>query len=137
MDRRSLLHAAGAAALIGAVGPRRAHAQDLPKKTITIVVGFAPGGAADSAARLIAKRLQDNLGQAVVIDNRAGAGGNIAHQLVANGPTDGSMILLGSIGPLTIAPHLMNVGYDPQVDLAPLTMAVIFPNVLVVHTASA
>jgi tripartite-type tricarboxylate transporter receptor subunit TctC len=134
MDRRSLLHAAGAAALIGVMGPQRAQAQELPKKTITIVVGFAPGGAADSAARLIAKQLQDNLGQAVVIDNRAGAGGNIAHQLVAKGPTDGSMILLGSIGPLTIAPHLMKVGYDPQVDLAPLTMAVIFPNVLVVHT---
>jgi tripartite-type tricarboxylate transporter receptor subunit TctC len=72
----------------------------------------------------------------VVVDNRAGAGGNIAHQIVANGPTDGSMILLGSIGPLTIAPHMMKVGYDPFKDLAPLSGGVHFPNVLVVNANS-
>lgn len=132
MDRREFVLAAGASAALAATG--RARAQDLPKKPITMVVGFAPGGAADSAARLIAKKLQENIGTTVVIDNRAGAGGNIAHQLVANGPVDGSMILLGSIGPLAIAPHMMKVGYDPQKDLAPLTGGVNFPNILVVHT---
>jgi hypothetical protein len=55
------------------------------------------------------------------------AGGNIAHQLVAQGPADGSVILLGSVGPLAIAPHLTKVGYDPQKDLAPLTMGMNFP----------
>jgi tripartite-type tricarboxylate transporter receptor subunit TctC len=112
-------------------------AQDFPpKKTVTLVVGFAPGGAADAAARLIAKKLGDNIGQTVVVDNKAGAGGNIAHQLVANGPADGSMLLLGSIGPLTIAPHMMKVGYDPFKDLAPLSGGVHFPNVLVVNANS-
>ena len=112
----------------------RSHAQDFPpKKPVTLVVGFAAGGAADAAARLIAKKLGENIGQAVVVDNRGGAGGNIAHQQVANGPADGSMLLFGSIGPLTIAPHVMKVSYDPFKDLAPVSGGVNFPNVLVVH----
>ena len=122
-----------AGALLGVAGAQTSLAQEFPKKPITMVVGFAAGGATDSAARIIAKKLQDNLGQPVVVENRAGAGGNIAHQQVASAPPDGSVILLGSIGPLTIAPHLMKVGYDAQKDLAPLTMGVLFPNVLVVH----
>lgn len=103
-----------------------------PKKTVTMVVGFAAGGSADTAARVIAKKLGENIGQAVVVDNKPGAGGNIAHAAVANGPLDGSMILLGSIGPLTIAPHMMKISYDPVKDLAPLTMGLMFPNILVV-----
>ena len=80
------------------------HAQEFPpKKTITMVVGFAAGGAADTAARIIAKKLGENIGASVVIDNRGGAGGNIAHQFAANGPTDGSTILFGSVGPLTLS----------------------------------
>ncbi len=111
-----------------------AAAQDFPAgKTITMVVGFSAGGATDTAARIIAKKLSDNLGQSVVVDNRPGAGGNIAHQLVAIAKPDGATILLGSIGPLSIAPHLMKLPYDPVRDLAPLTMGVNFPNVLVVH----
>ena len=127
MQRRHLIAASAASLLM----PLAARAQDLPKK-ITIVVGFAAGGAADHAARVVAKRLGENLGATVVIDNKAGAGGNIAHQQVAQGPTDGSVILLGSVGPLAIAPHMMKLGFDPQKDLAPLTMGMNFPNVLVV-----
>ena len=104
-----------------------------PKKTITIVVGFAAGGAADTAARIIAKKLGENIGASVVIDNKGGAGGNIAHAFVATGPTDGSTILFGSVGPLTISPHLYKLPYDPVKDLSPITMGVNFPNVLVVH----
>ena len=97
----------GLAALAGA---GTAAAQDFPpKKAVTMMVGFAPGGAADAAARLIAKKLGENIGQTVVVDNKAGAGGNIAHQLTANGPADGSLLLFGSIGPLTIAPHMMKL----------------------------
>ena len=107
-----------------------------PKKTITLVVGFAAGGAADTSARIIAKKLGENIGANVVVDNRGGAGGNIAHQYVANGPTDGSTILYGSVGPLTIAPHMMKLPYDPFKDLAPITMAVNFPNVLVVNSGT-
>ncbi|HEX2011574.1 MAG TPA: tripartite tricarboxylate transporter substrate binding protein [Roseateles sp.] len=128
MQRRSMLAAALALWL-----PQLAPAQELPKKPLTLVVGFAAGGATDAAARIIAKKLQENLGQSVVVENRAGAGGNIAHQAVAAATPDGSTILLGSIGPLTIAPHMMKVGYEPFKDLAPLTMGVMFPNVLVVH----
>lgn len=95
-----------------------------------------PQGAADTGARIIAKKLGENIGATVVIDNRAGAGGNIAHQFAAQGPTDGSTILLGSVGPLTIAQHMMRLPYDPVKDLAPITMGMNFPNVLVVgaHT---
>ena len=109
------------------------YAQEFPpKKTIPMVVGCAAGGASDNAARIIAKKLSENLGQSVIVDNKPGAGGNIAHAFTANAPTDGSVILLGSIGPLSIAPHLMKLPYDPQKDLAPLTMGMNFPNVLVV-----
>ena len=109
-------------------------AQDFPpKKPVSLVVGFAAGGASDTAARLIAKKLGENIGQTVVVDNKPGAGGNIAHQLVANSAGDGTTLLFGSVGPLTIAPHLMKLPYDPVRDLAPITMGVNFPNVLVVH----
>ncbi|MCZ2495701.1 tripartite tricarboxylate transporter substrate binding protein [Xylophilus sp. Kf1] len=121
------------AGLLGVWGLSAA-AQDFPpKKTVTLVVGFAAGGAADAAARLIAKKLSENIGQQVVVDNKGGAGGNIAHQLVATAPADGSVLLFGSIGPLTIAPHLMKLPYDPFRDLAAVSGGVNFPNVLVVH----
>lgn len=69
----------------------------------------------------------------MVVENKGGAGGNIAHGQVANAATDGSVLLFGSVGPLTIAPHLMKLNYDPFKDLAPLSGGVNFPNVLVVH----
>lgn len=135
MSKRNFLRTCAALALglstLGVV------AQEFPpKKTITLVVGFAAGGAADTGARIIAKKLAENIGASVVIDNRAGAGGNIAHQFAATGPADGSVILLGSVGPLAIAPHLMKLPYDPVKDLAPITMGVNFPNVLVVHAGT-
>ena len=129
LPRRLVLLAAASAALAAS-----AQAQDFPPaKPVTLVVGFAAGGAADAAARLIAKKLAENIGQSVVVENKGGAGGNIAHQQVAAGAVDGSLLLFGSIGPLTIAPHLMKVGYDPFKDLAAVSGGVNFPNVLVVH----
>ena len=131
-DLKKLIHFAA----VGLLLPSALMAQEFPpKKTVTMVVGFAAGGSADTAARVIAKKLGENIGQAVVVDNKPGAGGNIAHAAVANGPIDGSVILLGSIGPLTIAPHMMKVSYDPFKDLAPLTMGLMFPNILVVPTS--
>ncbi len=130
------LFIAAAAAALAAAAPFAATAQDFPpKKPVTLVVGFAPGGAADAAARLIAKKLAENIGQSVVVDNKGGAGGNIAHQFVAAAPADGSVLLFGSVGPLTIAPHIMKLPYDPFKDLAPVSGGVNFPNVLVVHKA--
>ncbi len=134
MKKRTLLMSALALATAAATLSGAAHAQDFPpKKPVTLVVGFAAGGAADAAARLIAKKLGENIGQSVMVDNKGGAGGNIAHQFVANAPADGSVLLLGSVGPLTIAPHLMKVNYDPFKDLAAVSGGVNFPNVLVVH----
>ncbi|NYT36038.1 tripartite tricarboxylate transporter substrate binding protein [Allopusillimonas soli] len=116
-------------------GPARA-VQDLPDKPITLIVGFVAGGAADTSARVVAEKLAENTGRSIAVVNKPGAGGNIAHQYVANGPDDGSMLLLGSVGPLTVAPHLMDVPYDPFKDLAPISGGVNFPNVLVVHKAA-
>src|SRR5437588_793795 len=136
MNKRNFLHATALAASLLALAAS-AQAQDFPpKKPVSLVVGFAAGGAADAAARIIAKKLGENIGQSVVVENKPGAGGNLAHTQVANGPSDGSVLLFGSIGPLGIAPHFMKIGYDPLKDLAPITMGVNFPNVLVVPAAT-
>jgi tripartite-type tricarboxylate transporter receptor subunit TctC len=133
MHKRSFLRTT-ALTLSGLLLGGLVQAQDFPpSKPVTLVVGFAAGGAADSAARLIAKKLGENIGQSVIVENKGGAGGNIAHQYVAKAAPDGSVLLFGSVGPLTIAPHLMKLAYDPFVDLAPISGGVNFPNVLVVH----
>ncbi|WP_407713540.1 Bug family tripartite tricarboxylate transporter substrate binding protein [Comamonas testosteroni] len=133
MQRRPLVLAAALAACLPLAG---AYAQEFPpKRPVTMVVGFAAGGSADIAARIIAKKLGENIGQSVVVDNKPGAGGNLAHAQVAHGATDGSVLLFGSIGPLSISPHFMKVSYDPLKDLAPITMGVTFPNVLVVPSS--
>ncbi|MDA8522710.1 Bug family tripartite tricarboxylate transporter substrate binding protein [Acidovorax sp. NCPPB 4044] len=136
MQRRPLIVAAAVLASLS-LASTAAQAQDFPpKKPVTMVVGFAAGGSADIAARIIAKKLGENIGQSVVVDNKPGAGGNLAHAQVANGPADGSVLLFGSIGPLSISPHFMKVSYDPLKDLAPVTMGVSFPNVLVVPAST-
>jgi len=123
------------AAIFAALYAAGAAAQDaFPSRPITMLVGFAPGGGTDTAARIVAKAASENLGQAVVVDNRAGAGRNIANDLVAKAAPDGHTILLSSVGPLAVAPHMIaNLPYDPLKDLVPVTMAVTFANVLVVH----
>ena len=137
MNKRHFLRATAVAACLLSLGSAAQAAPDwLPNKPVTLVVGFAAGGAADAAARMIAKKLGENIGQTVVVDNKGGAGGNIAHQFVANAAPDGSVLLFGSVGPLTIAPHLMKLTYDPFKDLAAISGGVNFPNVLVVHKAA-
>ena len=111
-----------------------AFAQGYPSRPIGMVIGFAPGGGTDTAARIIAKYLAEEMGQAGVVENKPGAGGNIATDYVAKSAPDGYTILLASVGSLTVAPHIVTrLPYDPRRDLAPITMAVVFPNVLVVH----
>jgi tripartite-type tricarboxylate transporter receptor subunit TctC len=105
-----------------------------PTRPVTMVVGFAPGGGTDTVARIIAKNLSESLGQQVVVENRSGAGGNIATDYVAHAEPDGYTILLGNVGSLAVAPHMIaSLGYDPLRDFAPITMAVVFANVLVVQ----
>ena len=109
-------------------------AQAYPSRAVTTVVGFAPGGGTDTVSRIIAKTLGEQLGQQVLTENKAGAGGNIATDLVAKAAPDGYTILLGNVGSLSVAPHLVkDLPYDPQRDLAPITMAVVFPNLIVIH----
>ena len=108
--------------------------QPFPNRPVTLTVGFAPGGGTDTAARIVAKKLTENLGISVVVDNKSGAGGNIAAQHIAAAPPDGYTIHLASVGPLTVAPHMAkSLAYDPKRDMAPITMGVMFPNVFVVH----
>jgi tripartite-type tricarboxylate transporter receptor subunit TctC len=105
-----------------------------PSRPITLTVGFAPGGGTDTAARIVARKLTENIGQTVVVENRAGAGGNIAAQHIATAAPDGYTISLSSVGPLSVAPAMVrNLNYDPKRDIAPITMGVVFPNVFVVH----
>lgn len=109
-----------------------------PNRPVTMLVGFAPGGGTDITARIIARHLSEGLGQQVVVENRPGAGGNIATELVAKAAPDGYVIGLTSVGPLAVAPHMLSkLPYDPRVDLAPIGLAVTLPNVLVVHPSLA
>ena len=114
-----------------------APAQAWPDKTITLVVPFPPGGSTDTLARSIGQKMQDKLGQAVIVDNKAGATGTIGAALVKRAAPDGYTVLVSSLGPFVIAPHLLkNVPYDAGKDFDLLTVAVQAPNVLVVPAAS-
>jgi tripartite-type tricarboxylate transporter receptor subunit TctC len=130
-----MLHATVALLAVAVLAvPTALRAQPFPSRPVTLTVGFAPGGGTDTAARLVAKKLSENLGQPVLVDNKAGAGGNIAAQHIAGAPPDGYTIHLTSVGPMTVAPHMVKgLPYDPKRDIAPITMGVMFPNVFVVH----
>ena len=109
-----------------------AAAQSYPSKPIRLLVGFAPGGAVDISARVIATRLGETIGQPVVVDNRPGASGTIAAESTAKAPPDGHTLLVANV---TVAmPSLFaKLGYDIRRDLAPVSLIAIGPSVLVVH----
>ncbi len=110
------------------------HAQDAAAKTVRFVVPYPPGGPTDLMARILQPALQARLGATVVIENRAGAGGNIGTDFVAKSPPDGTTILLASPGPMAVNPSLFkNMSYDPLKDLAPVIQISKFPLVLVVN----
>ncbi|MSP76857.1 MAG: tripartite tricarboxylate transporter substrate binding protein [Rhodospirillaceae bacterium] len=123
--------------LAACLGVATAHAQDVyPSKTITIVVGFPPGGNTDIVARIVAERMEAILGQRIVIDNRAGAGSTIAAGYVARATPDGYTILTGSPSTNAIAPNLYtNLPYDSLKALVPVSLLVNGPAVLVVNPA--
>src|SRR5262245_10264712 len=98
-----------------------ASAQSFPTKPVRMVIGFAPGGPADIAGRIIGPRLSEALGQQVIVENRGGAGGTIGMDVVVKAPPDGYTIGLGSSGNLVMAPHLYPKTYSVQKDLAPIS----------------
>ncbi|MGM9484338.1 Bug family tripartite tricarboxylate transporter substrate binding protein [Roseateles sp. NT4] len=114
-----------------------AWAQAWPAKPVTLLVPFPPGGSSDAIARMLGAKLQEKPGGNFVVDNRAGAGGTIGTAAVKRAAPDGYTILVTSLGPLVIGPHLLkNIGYDPTKDLDYISVAVQAPNVLVVPAAS-
>jgi tripartite-type tricarboxylate transporter receptor subunit TctC len=140
MNLNKLIQAGLVVASLGASA--FAHAQTTapaayPSKPIRLLVGFAPGGGTDSAARTIAVKLSELVGQTVVVDNRPGAGGNIAADAVANAAPDGYTIGLANIGSLAVNPHMPDgTPYKTLRDFAMITNGVTFGNILVVRTDS-
>jgi tripartite-type tricarboxylate transporter receptor subunit TctC len=109
-------------------------AQTYPVKPIRLIVPNAPGGGTDTVARLIAEKLSPALGQQIVVDNRGGAGGRIAAEMVARAPKDGYMLLLGSAATLITGPALVaERQYDPVRDFAPISLAGTTAYMLVTH----
>lgn len=134
MKRRHLTSVLATLALSFASAPF-AHAADaFPTKPIRIIVGFSPGGSNDIVARLIAPKLGEALGQPVVIDNRPGAGGNIAASAVLSSPPDGHTLLMCTTGTLSIQPHLLaSMPFDTEKDLVPVTQIANAPYLLLVN----
>jgi len=109
------------------------HAQTFPVKPIKIIVPFPAGGTVDFFARVISTKLSDALGQSVLVENRAGAGGNIAAEAVAKATPDGYTLLMGSEIIAINTSLYSKLGYDPVKDLAPITLVGTVPNILIVH----
>ncbi len=121
------------ALLLAAAGPSMA-GSDWPSRSVRIVVPFAPGGTTDIVARVLATELSSAFGQAFVVDNRAGAGGNIGATEVARSAPDGYTLLMGTPGTQAINAFLYGrLNYDPQKDFTPVSLVASVPNVLVVH----
>src|SRR3954464_15936636 len=131
-SRSGVVAGALLAALALAAAPARA--QDYPNRPITLIVPFPTGSSTTIVGRVIADKMSDVLGQAIVVDNRGGAGGTIGSRAVAKSAGDGYTILLGYTGTLAIGPSLYgNVGYDPRPDSEPIGRIGTAPNTLVVH----
>src|SRR5262245_42987038 len=135
LPRRNFLRlAAGAAALPFA--PHVARAQAWPTRVVRLLNGFPAGGGNDAAARIVAGRLSEIWGQQVIVENKAGAAGNIAFETVARAAPDGYTIMFGYAG-MAINPFLYaSLNYDPVADFAPVTLIGTYGNLLVVPNSS-
>jgi tripartite-type tricarboxylate transporter receptor subunit TctC len=129
INRRQMIAASAAFAAAG-VSAQGAW----PSKPIRIVVPYPPGGSSDIIARAISNQLADSLKQTVIVDNRAGANGNLGAELVARAPADGYTFLLCDVGALAISPSVYTkLSFDPSKDLRGVTMLAYSPHLLVVH----
>lgn len=124
-----------AVALLLGVGIQAAHAQNYPERAIRFICPYAPGGTTDILTRAIAQKLSEALKQSVVVDNRAGAGGNVGSEIAAKSPPDGYTILMAPVSPLAINPSLYagKMSFNPQRDFAPITLVAKVPLVIVTH----
>src|SRR6187399_3319114 len=131
MKRRDLLLASAAGLAVVAPALR---AQTVP---VRILVGAPAGGTTDTMARTLAVELGKSLGRVVIVENRPGAGGNIAAEAVAKAAPDGHTLLMGTNGPLAVSPALYkDLPYDPLKDLAPVTLVGTSPNLIAVNPAT-
>ncbi|GAA4335933.1 Bug family tripartite tricarboxylate transporter substrate binding protein [Variovorax defluvii] len=122
--RRHLLQTTGASALLASLGQHAFAQAQQPFETARLITGFAAGGTSDTLCRRVATRLQPDYGKAVVVENRTGAGGQIAVSYVKGQPADGATLLQTPTSILTIYPHIYKkLPYDPAVDLTPVTVA--------------
>jgi tripartite-type tricarboxylate transporter receptor subunit TctC len=131
LPRRTFLHLAGAAAL--SLVPRVATAQAYPTRPVRWIVGFPPGGGADTVTRILGQWLSERLGQQVIIENRPGASTNISAQAVINSPPDGYTLLFYSASTLINSSMFSNLPFDVRRDIAPVSGLVVYPMVLVAH----
>ncbi|MCJ0766065.1 Bug family tripartite tricarboxylate transporter substrate binding protein [Variovorax terrae] len=133
---RTLAVFAASAAVLGAQAQAQAPAarSDYPTKPIRVVVTFPPGGSSDAVVRMLLPRLNDKLGQQVIVDNRPGAGGNIGLSVVAKAPADGYTLGVGAAGGLTANVSLYaQMPFDPIKDFKPVTMLAAIPFVIIGH----
>lgn len=109
------------------------NAQSYPTRPVKMIVPFPPGSTPDIVGRTVSAKLQDALGQPVVVENRTGAGGNIGAEAVAKAPADGYTLLIGTNGPVAINKYLYgNLAFDPEKDFAPISLLATAPQMLVV-----
>ena len=126
----------GAAAIATPALLRAARADTYPSRHVRLVVPFPPGGAVDNAARIIANRLSEMWGQQMVVENKGGAGGNIAAQSVLQAEPDGYTVYICSIGHAINQFIYKSLGYDPVADFAPVTLMCVYPNIMAVPNSS-
>lgn len=123
-----------ALAVAGASAVAQTRPAAFPDKPVKMIVPAPPGSGPDALGRLLGRRLSEMWGQPVLIENVVGAGGNIGHERGAKAPADGYTVLMGLIGPMSVSSSLTDkMPFDPVRDLAPVTMLVKLPNILVVH----
>jgi tripartite-type tricarboxylate transporter receptor subunit TctC len=136
LNRRRFVGLTAAAIAAPPVLPSRAAGADWPVKPVRVVVPFTPGGSTDITARLISNRLQELWGQSVVVENKPGAGGNIAADMVAHSDPDGYTIFISGPGMATNQFLYPQLSYDSVADFAPVTMLITQPNLMCVPNSS-